>query len=163
MTRSGALVGFVSVFLLGLGAGAFSHVAWPHTSTSMAHAQSVSCTNASLSGTYGVLAQGFASAGDGGALVPHAGVLVVALDGAGGLTIGGFMNPSPVTGTYSVNPDCSFTLDLRPPDIMAPEGATVAGGNSSPHALGVLVDGGKRFFVTMANQDNAQYFIGERQ
>jgi hypothetical protein len=150
----------VGIFVLGVAAGALSLTAFQRGAGPVARAQSAGCTDASFQGTYGVLAQGYSlTAADGSTLdapIPRAAVLVVTVDGAGTVSIGGFMNPNPPTGSYAVNPDCSFTLT-----IAAPNGMNI--GSGSAKALGVLVDGGRRFYVASTDPNNAQYFLGERQ
>lgn len=150
----------VGVFVLGAAAGALGLTVLQRGTGPVAHAQSPGCTNASFNGAYGVLGRGSLLTGTGGSSLATplqgVGVLVVTVDGAGTVSIGGFMNPNPVTGIYSVNPDCSFTLT-----ITASTGTSIGTGSST--ALGVLVDGGKRFYVTTTDPNASQYFIGERQ
>ena len=78
------------------------------------------------------------------------------MDGVGGLTLGGFNGPMPVTGTYSVNADCTFTVSIT-------AAGGVFGGDQTGRVLGVLVDGGKRFYVCSTDPSRNQFFIGERQ
>jgi len=148
------------IFLVGAAIGALSLTALHRGAGTVVHAQSPACTNASLDGAYGVLAQGYVPAAAGGsspaAPLPRAAVLVVTADGIGTISLGGFMNPSPATGTYNVNPDCSFTVT-----IAAPSGVNI--GISSSMALGVLVDGGKRFYVAKTDPNRSEAFIGQRQ
>jgi hypothetical protein len=76
---------------------------------------------------------------------------VATADGAGNLTLGG----NPPTGTYSVIADCTFQVALH-----SPNGVDV--GTTSTPALGVLVDGGKRFYAAGPVPINP-VFIGKRQ
>jgi hypothetical protein len=168
MVGSRARFTAVAIFLLGVAVGALSLTAVQRGTGAVVHAQSAGCTSGSLNGTYGVLGLGYVPTGavgsSSGAPVQLAAVLVVTADGAGSLSIGGFMNPSPVPGSYSVNPDCSFTLTITGPTTLpGPNGTALSIDNPTAHVLGVLVDGGKRFYVTTADPNHAQYFIGERQ
>lgn len=150
----------VAIFLLGVTVGVLSLTAPRRGAGPVAHAQSAGCTNATFKGMYGVLGQSYLPTGVGNssstAPLQLAGVFVATADGAGGLTLGGFMNPNPPTGTYTVNPDCSFSVT-----VVVPEGQSIAIGSSA--ALGVLVDGGKRFYVASTDPSSPKYFIGERQ
>lgn len=79
------------------------------------------CDLQTLRGGYGLTFQGFGTRGTVpaaiGAFIPAAGVGVVDFDGEGGNTLvettsfGGLIGPLSSTGTYTVNPDCTGTLD----------------------------------------------------
>ena len=91
---------------------------------SLAMAQSNGCSNATLTGSYAALYQGFISrepgpGQPGGGYLPVAAVIVVTFDGFGGilpaagvgLNVGTEELFFDVTGgSYSVNPDCTGTL-----------------------------------------------------
>jgi hypothetical protein len=79
----------------------------------LANAADLSCSNATLRGTY--------SDQDTGTIVgvgPFAGVNVDTFDGRGNLTISGMsslngsVSPGVETGTYQVNPDCTGTYSV---------------------------------------------------
>jgi hypothetical protein len=138
----------VLVFVLGVVA-AFGGLLAFQRLVPRAQAQSTGCSNATFSGSYGVLAQGYFP----GSSSQASAVFVATADGAGNLTLGG---PNPPTGTYSVGADCTFRVTLS-----SPAGVDTGGVNGP--ALGVLVDGGKRFYATSPDPSNPGVFIGERQ
>jgi hypothetical protein len=142
-------VSIAAVFALGLVLGSLGLLVFQRLTPS-AGAQTAACTNATFSGSYGVLAQSYMP---GGSPSQVSAVFVATADGAGNLTLGG---PNPPTGTYTVNPDCTFRVTLN-----TPTGFDL--GSGSAPALGVLVDGGKRFYITNQDPSNPEVFLGERQ
>jgi hypothetical protein len=132
-----------------------------HSASSLAHAQSAGCSNASLSGSYGALAWGNmlvgADAAPLAAPLSAAAIDVVVADGAGTLTrtgtvnSGGMIGQNSATGTYTVNPDCSFTVTNT-----GPTGAMT-------HNSGVLVAGGTRAFIITGDAARVVSAIWERQ
>lgn len=132
--------------------GALASLVLHHGASPAMHAQTAqaagSCSNATLNGSYGQLAQGYVlSAPDGTPLaapVPDAIVNLVTADGAGNMSrtgtanLGGTVSPNPATGTYSVSSDCTLTIAFS----RTPQAVT--------HVAGVLVDGGKKIYVVIA-------------
>ena len=104
--------------------------------------QTAACSNASFSGTYGVLQSGWMLAGPDGSSLPSP--LPIALvgtqtnDGAGTVTgatvtinAGGTIIPVSGTGTYAVNADCTGTVSLS------------FANSPTVHDSFTLIDGGK--------------------
>jgi hypothetical protein len=145
-----ARISVVTAFTLGMAFGVLGLVMFQHL-VPRAHAQSSTCTDATFTGSYGVLGQGYVP--NGSSQGQLSAVFVVTADGAGNLTLGG---PNPPTGVYSVNPDCTFQITLTPP-------AAIEAGIGNGSALGVLVNGGKRFYVAVADPSKPMVFTGERQ
>ena len=149
----------MGAFLLGTVFGALGLTVLHGRSSDHVRAQSV-CSNATLSGTYGALVSGYILAGSDGAPlaapVPRFAINLLTADGAGNLTragtqnIGGTVSPNPGTGTYSVNPDCTFTVTYSSTALVG-------------HITGVLVAGGSRAFVISTDPTSASGVIWERQ
>ncbi len=161
MKRTRSLVGFTGAVLFGAAMSALGWTALHHSANSLAHAQSAGCSNASLTGSYGQLAWGDALVGADGAPLavplPAAAIDVNVADGEGNLTRTGMANtgdtlgPNSAMGTYTVNPDCTFTITYT-----APSGAVT-------HNAGVLVAGGSRAFVITTDAPRVFQMIWERQ
>ena len=126
-----------------------------HAGTAAVRAQPApagACSDATLNGTYASLASGWTLlAADGSALPvpsPRSAVALFTYDGAGGLTgsissnAGGTVGHSTVTGTYTVNADCSGTLTQ-----------TNASGASTKQQL-VITGGGSEFYELDATTDH---------
>lgn len=107
------------------------------------------CTNATLNGAYGARAQGFHVTGPDGTPfaqpVPVVAFNLLLADGAGNITrtgtanVNGTINPNPGTGTYTVSPDCTFTVSFARP-------------SGVPQTIdGVLVNAGTKAFVVTTN------------
>jgi hypothetical protein len=84
-------------------------------------AQFSACSNASLSGTFGILAPGFTAGAPGtGTLAPFNLVGRISADGAGNFgldrSVGAPLQQRQFTGTYTVNTDCTGTARLVDPD-----------------------------------------------
>jgi hypothetical protein len=147
--------------LFGAALGVLGWTTLHHSAGSLAHAQSAGCSNATLTGSYGAGAWGNTLLGADGAPLaaplPGGSIDVIVADGAGSLTrtgtanSGGVVVPNSATGSYSVNPDCSFTVTYT-----APTGAMT-------HNAGVLVAGGSRAFVITADAARVVSAIWERQ
>jgi len=112
-----ALLFFLSAFMFqGTGqdrvTGVRAHEAWPE-----------GCTLATLHGTYGAWEQGMFT-GQVGPNPPGTQVAIVAigtLDGAGNISgtwrgsfSGSVVPPTPFIGTYTVNPDCTYSDEFSP-------------------------------------------------
>jgi hypothetical protein len=107
------------------------------------------CSNATLTGTYGAQNQGYSLAGaDGTALAspaPLTAINLLTLDGNGNISrtgtqnTGGTVTPNDLSGTYSVNADCTFSIIFK----------TASGGLN--HVSGVITNGGAEAFVTAAD------------
>jgi hypothetical protein len=165
MARWQVRIALIGVFLLGAACSAVGLLVLQRGTSGLAHAQSVTgCTNASLSGTYGANPVGYSlTAADGSPLaapLPRASANLITVDGAGnfsrvGVTnVGGTVNlNNAAAGTYTVNPDCTFTYS---PDRNAGLAGTF-------HFFGVLVDGGKRAFAIETDPGVVLSVIWERQ
>jgi hypothetical protein len=150
-------VAVVGVFVLGAVCGGLGRTLLDHGSSAPAHAQSAECNTATLSGTYAALVRGYSIRGaDGTPLpepVPRSAVNVLIADGEGNITrtgtlnVGGVVSPNPATGTYTVNPDCTFTVTYPPMAVVT----------------GVLLDGGRRAFAIAAGPAAVQDIVWERQ
>lgn len=166
MARHNLRIAILGSFLLAT-FGALGLLVLHHDASPPVHAQvaqsGTACSNASFSGTYGQLVQGFlVTAPDGTPLaapVPLVGVNIATADGAGNISRsgttnrGGTVSPNPATGTYMVNPDCSFTIAY-----------SSAGPNGTPtHLAGALVDGGKKAFVIQTDPYVVLTMTWERQ
>lgn len=152
----------VGAFLLGAVLGALGVTGLHHGSSGLVHAQpapAAACSNATLSGSYGVLVQGYTLLGaDGAPLaapVPRAAINLVTADGAGNISRtgtvnnGGTIGPNTASGTYTVNSDCTFTVTYTSP--------------MPAHVAGVLVNGGARAFVVSADPNPLVANTWERQ
>jgi hypothetical protein len=161
MKRTRSLVGLTGAVLFGAALGVLGWTTLHHSTSSLAHAQSPGCSNASLAGSYGTLAWGNTLVGADGAPLaaplPGGSIDVIVADGAGNITrmgtanSGGMVAPNSATATYTVNPDCTFTVTN-----------TVAPGVMT-HNLGVLVAGGTRAFVITGDAARVVTVIWERQ
>lgn len=144
--------------------GALGLLVLHHGASPAVHAQAAqsgsACSNATLNGSYGVLAHGFSlTAADGTPLaapLPRTLVNLVTADGAGNATRtgtqnnGGTVSPISSTGTYTVNADCRFAVTWTAP----------SGGIS--HVAGVLTDGGSNVYVIATDPGSVQTGAGER-
>jgi hypothetical protein len=105
------------------------------------------CTLASFKGTYRNARTGYRIAGFFSFV--NTGLEVAIVDGKGNFFFppvtqsanGVFSHPT-ATGTYTVSPNCLFTLD-----VLVVDGAT----SSRTHREGVVVDGGNQVWATVAN------------
>ncbi len=109
------------------------------------HAQ---CTNATLTGNYGLNFSGFTSKNLRGNEVPWVVIGVVTFDGAGNvsMTYSGAINGSVFTnqtgsGTYTVNSDCTGSLSLTAGDAAGTDAdlVIISGGTE---VFGVITDTG---------------------
>ena len=105
------------------------------------------CSLASFKGTYRNVRTGYRIAGFFSFV--NTGLEVATVDGKGSFffppvtqTSNGVFSHPTATGTYTVSPDCLFTLD-----VVVVEGATT----SRTHREGVVVDGGNEVWATVAN------------
>ncbi len=104
--------------------------------TTTAQAAAKGCSNATLKGTYAYTNTGFITAPPAEA-GPFAGVGTQTFDGNGGTTATAWVSQNgnivqvAITGTYTVNPDCTGTLTLQ----ISPVGIT-------GHAFFVISDNG---------------------
>lgn len=113
------------------------------------------CSNATLLGTYGVHFTGFVGTQE--PYTPINGTSSITFDGQGGYTakhrfisLGGTTKETTATGSYNVKLDCAFTA----------AGTPIAGVANAQ--VGVIVDGGRKFFgSSTANGFNLDT-IGER-
>jgi hypothetical protein len=115
------------------------------TGVTAVHAQ---CTNATLTGNYGVIWSGFTAPGKAqkGNEVPWAGAGVVTFDGAGnfstsysGAVNGSVFTGSTAEGTYVVNSDCTGSL------------AFTSGAGAGFTANSVIIGGGAEVFAACTN------------
>ena len=109
------------------------------------------CSNATLRGPY--------SDQDTGTIVgvgPFAGVNVDTFDGNGNLTISGVssvngsVSPGVLTGTYTVNPDCTGTY-------------TVSGGGLTVDAFFVIDDDGNELKIVISDPGNVINCVARKQ
>jgi hypothetical protein len=109
------------------------------------------CTLASFKGTYRNMRTGYRIAGFFSSV--STGLEVATVDGEGSFffppvtqTVNGVFSHPTATGTYTVSPNCLFTLD-----VLVVDGATT----SRTHREGVVVDGGKEVWATVANMPSS--------
>jgi hypothetical protein len=109
------------------------------------------CTLASFKGAYRNVRTGYRIAGFFSNV--STGLEVATVDGNGSFffppvtqTVNGVFSHPTATGTYTVSPDCLFTLD-----VLVVEGATT----SRTHREGVVVDGGNEVWATVANMPSS--------
>ncbi len=109
------------------------------------HAQ---CTNASLTGNYGLTFSGFNNdKGKKGNEVPFAGVGLGTFDGAGNVSASftfsdyGVIGTSPYTGTYTVNSDCTGTVTATPGSGNANLSFVIVSGGAEVFAVNTLPGG----------------------
>jgi hypothetical protein len=143
MARWQVCIALIGTFMLGVAFASVGLLVVHRGAGWLAHAQSAGCSNATLSGSYGVLLSGFSLTDpDGTPLaspLPRGAANVVTADGAGNLSrigtgnVGGTVGPQPGTGTYTVNADCTFAVTINSPAVS--------------HVAGVLVHGGARAFA----------------
>lgn len=125
----------------------------PNSTSTVVHAQAGSqtaaCSNASFSGRYAVLATGSILTGSDGTPLttplPFAEIEIANVDGAGNvslsgalLNLAGMVSQDTASGTYAVNPDCTFTTTRNTQ-------------NGPAHAMGVLEAGGKKVDLISAD------------
>jgi hypothetical protein len=111
------------------------------------------CSLASLSGNYGVQTQGVRVRGH--KSYPYASVRTVTFDGKGNLTSRGMANvagkimPTWVDGTYSVDEDCSVTIEAKQ--------SFGDDHKAEPYRqYGVMVDGGDAIIVLQTSSGRTQ-------
>ena len=125
------------------------------------------CTTETLKGAYGVLLTGTnlaavvapGRAGLVGQLQQAIGTDIIVFDGKGNFTqtdnvkgtVSGLSPDRPGSGTYVVNPDCSYSSTVQP----AP-GITIV-------TKGVIVDGGKGYFGFTVTPDAVNIVVTGRQ
>jgi len=109
------------------------------------------CTLASFKGTYRNMRTGYRIAGF--FSVVNTGLEVATVDGKGSFffppvtqTANGVFSHPTATGTYTVSPNCLFTLD-----VVVVDGTTT----STTHREGVVVDGGNEVWATVANMPSS--------
>ena len=109
------------------------------------------CGLASFKGTYRNMRTGYRIAGFFSSV--STGLEVATVDGAGSFffppvtqTVNGVFSHPTATGTYTVSPDCLFTLD-----VLVVDGTTT----SRTHREGVVVDGGNEVWATVANMPSS--------
>ncbi len=113
----------------------------------------LSCTNAILKGWYGVQGTGFRLTAE-GSYVPFGAINLRYFDGNGqqsgtGITnVIGNLSKTNISGTYTVNPDCTVEFRSRTTE---PNGIRDIGQS------GVIVDGGREVFTLQTSpEDNVQ-------
>ena len=109
------------------------------------------CTDAAIKGTFGFLGGGFNSS-----LVPKAFAGQVKLDGAGNLTgtetasSGGAVGSGPISGTYSVNSDCTGSVSVSFKTKKFTSNFVIVNGDKS--ALEISTESGDITTTTVAKQ-----------
>lgn len=105
------------------------------------------CSLASFKGTYRNMRTGYRISGFFSTV--STGLEVATVDGKGSFffppvtqTVNGVFSHPTATGTYTVSPNCLFTLD-----VVVVDGTT----SSKTHREGVVVDGGNEVWATVAN------------
>ena len=114
------------------------------------HAKEEGCSLATLKASYGFSFEGLftsnAVPATISAFTPVAGIGLITFDGAGNLSgsetvsFGGAINPTPLTGTYLVNPNCTGSMTL-----------TLSAGGFVFHLDFVIVDDAKEIRATTAD------------
>lgn len=151
----------VGTFLLGTVFGTLGVMVFGRGAGPPAYAQgATSCSNATLNGSYGALVQSQVLAGaDGTPLdmpLPRAAFNLLVTDGAGNIirsgtnNTGGTISENPGVGTYSVSPDCTFTVTY------------VAATGLTAHIAGVLVDSGRKAYVVSTDPGQVNAVQWER-
>ena len=122
-----------------------------------AKADNKNCTNASLKGTYGYTSTGFITVGP-APVGPFAEVGTQTFDGKGATTATATLSANgnivqiTITGTYTVNPDCTGTFTL----LVSPFGATT-------HLFFVVDDNGTELRAIQTGGGSVETLIGRKQ